>query len=122
MNYLLQSKKRLLVFIVIAHLFVASAWSQEVPMMSHEASQAILAAQERFKVDEANSDLENYTVRVINLPTAFEVLFIPNLPPLKESSSGEVQVTLGGRTVYGREVHYMVERDTYKIIRRSFAR
>jgi hypothetical protein len=122
MTLLLKPKQWVLVFIVIAHLFLAPAWSQEVPMMSYEASQAVLVAQERFQEDEASSDLKNYTVRVVNLPTAFEVIFIPNLPPLKELSSGEVQVTVGGRTVYGREVHYMVERDTYKITRRSFAR
>jgi hypothetical protein len=82
-----------------------------------EASSVALAA---FKRDESKADLENYRVSVREHPKEFEVIFIPNQPPLSDSEPN--RIILGGATIYGREVHYFVSKDKCEILRRSFAR
>jgi hypothetical protein len=78
---------------------------------------AELTAREQFKKDERDSVLANFHVIVREGTDALEVIFVPNLPPRKTR-----YYQLGGGNIYGREVHYFVEKNTYRIIRRHFAR
>jgi hypothetical protein len=84
--------------------------------------QACSIALVRFKSDEARAEIANYHVTVREHPTEFEVAFIPNQPPSTTSSTQVRTVILGGRTDYGREVHYFVNKDTFEVSRRHFAR
>jgi hypothetical protein len=78
---------------------------------------AELTARDQFKKDERDSDLANFHVIIREGTDAFEVIFVPNLPP-----GTPRYYHLGGRNIYGRAVHYFVEKNTYRIIRRHFAR
>ena len=95
--------------------------SQEVVVIKGPELVACSVALEKFRREESKSSVENYSIEVTESPTAFEVVFIPNQPP-QDPKSGRREITLGGKTIYGREVHYVVSKDTYKVIRTSFAR
>ena len=83
---------------------------------------ACSAALERFRIDQARAELTNYQIIVRYHPMEFEIIFIPNQPPSSSSPSGVIEVTVGGGTVYGLEVHYFVDKVTFQISRRHFAR
>jgi hypothetical protein len=90
--------------------------------MSDPASRAAAAATAQFKIEEPASNLDNYSVIVNELKDAFEVQFLPKQPPLQISESGKFVVIFGGRTEFGRFVRYLVAKDTYSIVRRTYAR
>jgi CO dehydrogenase/acetyl-CoA synthase delta subunit len=84
--------------------------------------QACSVALARFKSDESHANIANYKIAVKEYPTEFEVVFIPNQPSVQDGSSKSRQITVGGETAYGREVHYFIAKATYQVLRRSFAR
>ena len=57
--------------------------------------------------------IENYTIRIYEEKKYFHVDFDPKLDP-------DSKVVLGGETPYGREVRYIIEKQTFKIKARNF--
>ena len=76
---------------------------------------ACCVAMKDFTNTESTSDLNHFTVQVSEQNDSYEVVFIPDQVP------GE-PATLGGRTKYGQEVHYVISKSTWEIKRKSFAR
>ena len=91
-----------------------SACSQGAFSAKSADSLAIAAASAQFIQDENRSDLNNFEVILEDRHDAFEVIFVPHQLEGREM--------WGGKTLYGREVHYYVEKNTYQIRRRHFAR
>lgn len=73
---------------------------------------SILAAYEDFA--EFGDDIANFTVD-IDVSKDVKVTFIPKHYP----DEGHI---LGGKTKYGREVSYLMDKSTGSIIKKSFAR
>lgn len=73
---------------------------------------SILAAYEDFA--KFGYNIANFTVD-INVSNDIKVTFTPKLHP----EEGHV---LGGKTKYGREVSYVIDKSTGKVINKSFAR
>src|SRR5690242_11182676 len=92
------------------------AWSEETVRMTGPELVACSVALAKFKAEETKSDIKNYTVYVSENETTYEVVFVPNSPPSK-TESGILELHLGGGTVLGREVHYIVSKDSYTIVR-----
>lgn len=82
--------------------------------------EACSVALDAFKREQTGADLANYRISVKERPNEFEIIFIPNQPP--SVGSGPRRITVGGSTVYGPEVHYLIGKDGYGILKRSFAR
>ena|SRR5438105_11900650 len=66
-------------------------------------------------------DLSHYEVLIKHSPGSFEVVFVPNQVP-SDASASTRQVTVGGRTPYGPEVHYIISEGTYEITRTFYGR
>jgi hypothetical protein len=66
-------------------------------------------------------DLSHYEVLIKDNPGSFEVVFVPNQVPYDPSASTR-EVTVGGRTPYGPEVHYVISHGTYEITRTFYGR
>lgn len=62
-------------------------------------------------------DLRRYTVDLKRHGKELEIIFVPDMPPLKPNEAGT-----GGGTIYGWEVYYFVSLKTLKIIRFHFSR
>ncbi len=90
-------------------------------MLTGKQLMACFAALERFREEEIGSDIAYYTVHVRETSDTFEVVFVPDQVPPK-NPGGPLEVTLGGKTAHGREVHYIVSKDQNQIQRTFFAR
>jgi hypothetical protein len=96
-------------------------WSQEPIAMRGTQLMACSDALERFTKEETGSDIARYTINLRETPEAFEVVFVPDqVTPNNPGQS--LKVTLGGKTAYGREVHYIISKEKYEILRTFFAR
>jgi hypothetical protein len=78
-------------------------------------------ALQRFKEDEPTSDIANFVIDIRDASGIFEIIFVPNQPP-KGATGTTDGVTMGGSTIYGREIHYIISKGNYEIIRKHFAR
>ena len=52
---------------------------------------------------------------------SFEVIFVPN-QALSDASASTRQIMVGGRTIYGPEIHYLVSEGTHEITRTFYGR
>ncbi len=89
--------------------------------MTEPEFKAYTIALELFKEKEKGAYLKNFDVKVRDHSDAYEVIFIPK-QVATENREGTVTLSLGGKTAYGREVHYLISKIGYKVIRTSFAR
>ena len=62
-----------------------------------------------------NGDLEHFSVYIYENADGYEIVFVPNQPNDEPS-------VRGGRTKFGREVHYHISKDKFEIIKTSFGR
>ena len=61
------------------------------------------------------NEVQNYKVLFNEKEDVLEIVFVP-----KQSKNGEKM--LGGRTIYGREIHYHVSIKNWEIIKKHFAK
>lgn len=90
--------------------------SETLAMTGAEAL-ACSVALARFQSDEKGADLVNYRVLIRENSDHFDVAFVPNQGPEYPH-----RIELGGGTVFGREVHYLVDKINYQITKVHFAR
>jgi hypothetical protein len=84
---------------------------------------AAFAAYAQFKNDNPSSDFEHYTLSVNVKNDSIEVAFMPNQPAFENANATDVVlIRVGGRTIYGRGATYEVDKSTYSILRRYWAR
>jgi hypothetical protein len=106
---------------VYSLLISLTSSSAEHPMTGPELM-AYCVALEKFKAQETKSEIRNFTIHLSEDSTTYEVVFVPNSPPPKDPKSGVVELHAGGETIYGREVHYIVSKDAYRVLRTFFGR
>ncbi len=63
-------------------------------------------------------DIQNYTVGIKETHDTFEVWLVPDLDT-DNLLAGDI---VYGRNKFGKEVHYVISKDEYKIVRIEFAR
>jgi hypothetical protein len=66
-------------------------------------------------------DLSHYEVLIKHSLGSFEVVFVPN-QVASDASTSTREVTVGGRTPYGPEIHYVISEGTNKITRTFYGR
>jgi hypothetical protein len=97
-------------------------WATALPEAAAMTGSELIAgsiALERFRKEESNSDVANFMVEITERSDAFEVVFVPKMPPY---DTKRPNITIGGGNIYGREVHYVVAKGTFEILRTSFGR
>jgi len=80
---------------------------------------AISVAVDAFKKIYAKPDLRHYTVELVRHKDELEITFVPDNP---EKVDSRHPGTLGGGTVYGPDMTYVVSLKTFKILRYNFYR
>ena len=80
---------------------------------------AISVAVEAFKKIYAKPDLRHYSVELVRHKDELEITFVPENPEKVDSSQPG---TLGGGTVYGPDMTYVVSLKTFKILHYNFYR
>ena len=114
---------RLLISVLLLPLVAYAA--DPVHLTGREA-EAIQLATKVFKSKQGSkdqeghpvfADLKHYTVVVERHGRKLEVVFVPEEAPLKPNEAGT-----GGGTIYGWEVHYIIELDQIKILEEHYAR
>jgi hypothetical protein len=105
----------LLVLIMIPAMGMCAPHGTDKPTMKALQVRACCVAMKDFLSTENNADLNHFAVQVSEDNDSYEVIFIPDQMPNGPS-------VRGGRTQYGREVHYIVSRGTWQITRKTFAR
>jgi hypothetical protein len=78
-------------------------------------------ALKEFSAKNPGIEPSNYEVLIKDSSDSFEIVFVPNQVPSAASASAR-QVTVGGRTPYGPEVHYVISKGTYEINRTFYGR
>ena len=104
-----------LVGLISSHTAVAF---DDTHLAGDEAA-AISVAVEAFKKIYAKPDLRHYTVELARRKNQLEVTFVPDDPQKVDSRHPGV---LGGDTVYGPAMTYVVSLKTFKIVRYNFYR
>jgi hypothetical protein len=116
---------RFLILVVTCALHVCALRAHASnPLLGREA-EAIAVAVGDFHKNQGKTidgsimfgDLRHYTVELKRHGKEVEIIFIPDMPPLKSNEAGT-----GGGTIYGCEVHYFVSLQTLKIMRFHFSR
>jgi hypothetical protein len=87
--------------------------------LAGDEAAAISVAVEAFKKIYAKPDLRHYTVDFVRRKNELEVTFVPDDPQKVDSRHPGV---LGGETVYGPAMTYVVSLKTLKIVRYNFYR
>ena len=108
--------RRLMLITIVAAAFLhSSGWASENSVLSGAQLKACMAALAEYERFAHKAPTEHYTVWVTDLPEGIEVVFVPYGPNDKIT-------TRGGTSEYGDEIHYLISRDTFKVVRVTFAR
>lgn len=107
--------------VLVGIFFAPVAQPEETYVITGSALMACAVALEDFRNHESGSNIENFIVHIRDNVGAFEVIFVPNQTP-QDPDSTTYNLTVGGKTSYGREVHYVISKDTYEVVRKHFAR
>jgi hypothetical protein len=86
----------------------------EVTRLTGPQLKACVVALDRFAKETPDAHLANYTVEVSTEREGFEVAFVP-LHPLGRTARG-------GETALGKEVHYVVSKQGFEIVRTFWGR
>jgi hypothetical protein len=87
-------------------------------VMTGPELKAASVALNAFSTEFTSWNIENYSVGVRETPDAFEVWLVPN-PDVDNRPKGYIRY---GGNAFGKELHYAISKDEYKIIRAVFAR
>jgi hypothetical protein len=105
----------ILAFAALLSASMCNANQTEKAKLTGPQLRASAVALEDFLKGADAPDLDKFSVEIFELDDSYEVVFVPN------QLSGQPTVR-GGETVFGKEVHYLISKNSNKIIRKSFAR
>jgi hypothetical protein len=96
-------------------------------LTGHEAEAVALAVNtfqsEHRKDPNFYGDLRHYSVFLERMGTRVDVTFVPDRSPRPSNiPKGQPYLELGGSSVYGSEVHYIIALDRMKILKEHYAR
>ena len=107
---------RLAVITIVVAIFLhSSGWASEKTILSGQQLKACMVALAEYERFAQKAPTEHYTVWVTDLPEGIEVVFVPYGPNDKTTMKG-------GGSEYGDEIHYLISRDTFEVVRVTFAR
>jgi hypothetical protein len=110
----------------ILELSLASGNAADEKEVTGREAEAIALAVNTFQAEHRKEpkfygDLKHYTVSIERQGRQVDVVFIPDRSP-KPRNVPEPYLELGGSTVYGSEVHYIISLDRMKILKEHYAR
>jgi hypothetical protein len=105
----------LMVGLISSHDVVAL----DKPTLTGAEAAALSVAVEAFKKIYAKPDLRHYTVELARRKNELEITFVSDNP---EKVDSKHPGTVGGGTIYGPDMTYVVSLKTFKIVRYNFYR
>ena len=110
----------------IIELSLASSTARDEKEISGREAEAVALAVKTFQAEHRKEpkfygDLKHYTVSIERQGQQVDIIFIPDPSP-KPRNVPEPYLELGGSTVYGSEVHYIISLDRMKILKEHYAR
>jgi len=107
--------KKAIVILGVALTFGSPCLAGDTTKLTGVQLKVCAVAFAEFSKAEQKADIHNYTVEILESSESYEVVFAPNHPV------GESTVR-GGETKFGKEIHYVISKKTFKITRTFFGR
>jgi len=108
--------KRIVIWCAAAGLLACSrAGAKEPAELRALEAKAICVAFAAFQASAPKADLRHFSVLVHTEGKNYDVVFLPDPGPGEEFLAG-------GETKYGAEVHYIISRRTFAVVRKEFAK
>jgi hypothetical protein len=112
--------KLVITFVLMAELISSrTVVAIDKPSLTGAEAAAISIAVEAFKKIYAKPDLRHYTVELARRKNELEITFVADNP---EKVDNKHPGTVGGGTIYGPDMTYVVSLKTFKIVRYNFYR
>jgi hypothetical protein len=95
------------------------------PHLTLEATMLVPVALKRFQKDQPKADSKHFDVYIREHAETVEIEFIPEASPRTDTCGKEdcsITIDVGGGSIYGSGITYVVDKRTKKIVKTIYAR